>query len=102
MHISYEPHNSFLPPTGLASSEKYLKKSSGKERGKKRKKRGRKAEKSEESSGGEEEQRSVEVYIGRGEMPDGAEDSGEETGNVRGTDDPHAALDINLDEYVHS
>lgn len=73
-----------------------MKKSSTKERTKKKKKKNKRSEeKSEESSGGERE---IEVYIGRGEMPDGAEDSGEEAGGIRGTDDPHAALDINLDE----
>ncbi|XP_024214553.1 AP-3 complex subunit delta-1 [Halyomorpha halys] len=81
---------------GLASSEKYIKKGSTKERTKKKKKKGKKDNgKSDESSGGERE---VEVYIGRGEMPDGAVDSGDENPGLREADDPHAALDINLDE----
>lgn len=33
-------------------------------------------------------------------MPDGAVDSGDENPGLREADDPHAALDINLDESV--
>ena len=45
-----------------------------------------------------EESRTVEVNRGKGEMPEGAQDSdGPDTDN-RDQDDPHRALDINLDE----
>lgn len=52
------------------------------------------------SSNGEdnEENQTVEVNRGKGEMPEGAQDSdGADTDN-RDQDDPHRALDINLDE----
>ncbi|KAL1117189.1 hypothetical protein AAG570_004516 [Ranatra chinensis] len=42
----------------------------------------------------------TEIYVNRdkGEMPDGAQDSGDEPSDMRDVDDPHRALDINLDE----
>lgn len=40
----------------------------------------------------------IEVNRGRGEMPEGAQESDGGDSDVRGQDDPHRALDINLDE----
>ena len=75
-----------------------MKKGSTKERSRKKKKKDKRVGlKSDDSSAGESE---VKVYIGHGEMPDGAVDSGDENIGIREADDPHAALDINLDEWV--
>lgn len=49
----------------------------------------------------EEEYTVVEVNRGKGEMPEGAEDSGGETDEHRDINDPHAALDIDLEEWVN-
>lgn len=51
-----------------------------------------------EEENNEEESNYVIVNRGRGEMPEGAEDSGGETDEHRDTNDPHAALDIDLEE----
>lgn len=66
----------------------------------KRKKKKRANPSGEASSDGEnvEEFVMVEVNRGRGEMPEGAQESDGADSDVRGQDDPHRALDINLDE----
>lgn len=88
---------------GLASSDKYLttqKSKKNKLKVKTKKKKRRKAL-SEEEENEEEEQADVIVNRGRGEMPEGAEDSGGETDERRDVDDPHAALNIDLEELVY-
>lgn len=72
---------------------------------KKRKKRKGKNKGSDDEQEEEEEVKgngtsNIQVYTGQGEMPDGVEDSGDD-GKSEGdidADDPHRALDINLDE----
>lgn len=87
---------------GLASSDKYLTQKSRKNKVKlKTKKKKRRKTISEEEENDEEEQIDVIVNRGRGEMPEGAEDSGGETDERRDVDDPHAALDIDLEGFVH-
>ncbi|BET02225.1 AP-3 complex subunit [Nesidiocoris tenuis] len=92
---------------GLSSSEKYLKKGSDKEK-KKKKKRKDKGKAKDETSDNDDEIASskivpvvkdVHVFSG-GEMPDGVDDSGDDgkSENDFDMDDPHRALDINLDE----
>ncbi|KAF6201155.1 hypothetical protein GE061_005602 [Apolygus lucorum] len=89
---------------GLASSDKYLPKDKSihdKKKKKKRKdKKGKGTDEEEEGEVPSVGAESVQVYTGRGEMPDGVEDSGDDgksDGDVD-VDDPHRALDINLDE----
>lgn len=91
-----DPH---IPNTipGLASSDKYLTQNSKKNKSKKIKKKKCRRNMSEEENN-EEESNYVIVNRGRGEMPEGAEDSGGETDEHRDTNDPHAALDIDLEE----
>lgn len=88
---------------GLASSDKYFtqktKKSNVKKKTKKKKKR-RKGSTEEEEEDNEVEYSTVMVNRGRGEMPEGAEDSGGESDEHRDVNDPHAALDIDLEEWV--
>lgn len=92
---------------GLISSDKYLykkDKSSGKK--KKKSQRKRKSQKNGDISSQEEEEEEsptfeIQVNRGRGELPEGAEESDGEGGgdHCGGVDnDPHRALDINLDE----
>ncbi len=50
----------------------------------------------------EEDHSNVIVNRGRGEMPEGVEDSGGETDDHRDVNDPHAALNIDLEELVTS
>lgn len=54
----------------------------------------------EEEEDGNMAAKEVVIYSGSGEMPDGAQDSGDDERFVdrRDNDDPHKALDINLDE----
>ncbi|XP_073973896.1 adaptor-related protein complex 3, delta 1 subunit-like garnet [Rhodnius prolixus] len=105
---------------GLASSDKYFKKTTDnttKENMKKKKKKKKSKKIGGSFSGnddegdnvGEEEEdgnmaaKEVVIYSGSGEMPDGAQDSGDDERFVdrRDNDDPHKALDINLDEPIH-
>lgn len=83
---------------GLASSDKYLKQRPDKSKVKTKKKKKRKKDKSDEEME-EEEVADVIVNRGRGEMPEGAEDSdGGETDEHPDVNDPHAALNIDLEE----
>ncbi|XP_014242157.1 AP-3 complex subunit delta-1 [Cimex lectularius] len=95
---------------GLATSDKYLKKKSKEERKGKNKKKKKIKNKENAENGDEfelkaedEPEKMVEVYVGSGEMPEGAQDSGEEgaSNSRRELDDPHRALDIDLDEPFH-
>ncbi|KAI5735013.1 hypothetical protein M8J77_013087 [Diaphorina citri] len=114
MDDSFHNHSSSLIPSldsdtnpiqeipGLISSDKYLYK---KERSssKKKKHKKRKSKRHEESSEEEEEEDNqafeIQVNRGKGEMPEGAEESDGEGSDIRAdTSDPHRALDINLDE----
>lgn len=65
---------------------------------KKTKKKKRRRNASEEEERENEEYVDVIVNRGRGEMPEGVEDSGAETDEHRDVNDPHAALDIDLEE----
>ena len=93
---------------GLASSDKYFHKTTKKSKTKKmKKKRAQKLaalsdgneEESEKEYAEENEERNSRVFVnrGRGEMPEGAEDSGDETEERRDSNDPHVALDIDLE-----
>lgn len=53
---------------------------------------------SEGDENDDEDRNDVIVNRGRGELPEGAEDSGAETDDHRDLNDPHAALDIDLEE----
>uniref|UniRef100_A0A069DXV2 AP-3 complex subunit delta n=1 Tax=Panstrongylus megistus TaxID=65343 RepID=A0A069DXV2_9HEMI len=104
---------------GLTSSDKYLKKNNDtktKENMKKKKKKKSKkvggsfsGNDDEGDNVGEEDEdrnmpvKEVVVYTGSGEMPDGAQDSGDDERFIdnRDNDDPHRALDINLDEPLY-
>ncbi|KAK9500755.1 hypothetical protein O3M35_001955 [Rhynocoris fuscipes] len=101
---------------GLASSDKYLKKSDSKAKDSSKKKKKKKSKKSSGNFSGNDDEgdnnaneededgnigvKEVVVYSGSGEMPDGAQDSGDDDRfqDNRDNDDPHRALDINLDE----
>lgn len=84
---------------GLASSDKYFTQKSKKNKLKKKKKKKRRKDSTDEEEDENEAQHStVVVNRGRGEMPEGAEDSGGESDEHRDANDPHAALDIDLDE----
>ncbi|XP_075228481.1 AP-3 complex subunit delta-1-like isoform X2 [Lycorma delicatula] len=85
------------------NSDKYLRKSTKKNKRKKKKKRGGievDKETSSDDSGVKEFENElpVEVNRGKGEMPEGAMDSGGESSEGHDENDPHRALDINLDE----
>ncbi|XP_039286547.1 AP-3 complex subunit delta-1 isoform X2 [Nilaparvata lugens] len=85
---------------GLTSSDKYLSKKSDKKnkRKKKKKKKGALDEESSSDEGGLEMNMEVHVIGGIGEMPEGAQDSEGESSDNHDQNDPHRALDINLDE----
>uniref|UniRef100_A0A8D8RGH2 AP-3 complex subunit delta n=1 Tax=Cacopsylla melanoneura TaxID=428564 RepID=A0A8D8RGH2_9HEMI len=91
---------------GLISSDKYSYKKDRRDSAngtKKKKPKKRKSKKQEEedevSSEPEGKEYGIQVNRGRGEMPEGAEESEGEGSDPRAdTSDPHAALDINLDE----
>lgn len=84
---------------GLASSDKYLKQRPDRSKVKAKKKKKRKKTKSDEEIEEEEEVADVIVNRGRGEMPEGVEDSdGGETDEHPDVNDPHAALNIDLEE----
>ncbi|XP_026682718.1 AP-3 complex subunit delta-1 [Diaphorina citri] len=90
------------PTLGLIPSDKYLYKKE-KSSSKKKKHKKRKSKRHEESSEEEEEEDNqafeIQVNRGKGEMPEGAEESDGEGSDIRAdTSDPHRALDINLDE----
>jgi hypothetical protein len=65
-----------------------------------KKKKRRRGSTDEEDEENEEECSTVIVNRGRGEMPEGAEDSGGESDGHRDANDPHAALDIDLEGCV--
>lgn len=83
---------------GLASSDKYLKQRPDRSKVRTKKKKKTKKAKSDEEVE-EEEVADVIVNRGRGEMPEGAEDSdGGEADEHPDVNDPHAALNIDLEE----
>ncbi|XP_063231721.1 AP-3 complex subunit delta-1 isoform X2 [Bacillus rossius redtenbacheri] len=88
---------------GLASSDKYYNSESNKKHKKvKKKKRGKKGKVASSEEDEEEMEPSVDmatvVNTDIGEMPEGAQPSEGEDDDLRSVDDPHKALDINLDE----
>lgn len=84
---------------GLASSDNYLVKKSKKKQKTKKKRKSKKEISSEEDiEEATEGVLTVEVNRGKGEMPEGAQDSDNDTEEKIDEDDPHRALDINLDE----
>ncbi|XP_066997437.1 AP-3 complex subunit delta-1 [Anabrus simplex] len=88
-----------LKVPGLASSDSYLK--LGKKTGKTMKKKKRKSKTGKKDAVTSEEEDSYPLHVVNtdiGEMPEGAQLSDEDDVDSRPNDDPHKALDINLDE----
>lgn len=81
--------------SGFVSSDKYIKTKKSKKDKKKLKKKNKEQKDFEE----EYEKPVIEMVVNRdiGEMPDGAEDSDGTTDLQKDINDPHAALDIDLD-----
>lgn len=83
-----------LNVSGFISSDKYIKAKKSKKDKKKSKKK-----KKESNNFEEEDEPIIEMIVNRdiGEMPDGAEDSDGAVDVLKDINDPHSALDINLD-----
>lgn len=90
-----------LKISGINSSDKYLRKPKKNKR-KKKKKKGVDAEKDtssdEDNIKNYDNEIAVEVNRGKGELPEGALDSGGDSTDGHDENDPHRALDIDLDE----
>lgn len=84
-----------LNVSGFISSDKYIKS----KKSKKDKKKSKKKKKGSNNFEEEEEEPVIEMIVNRdvGEMPDGAEDSDGAVDVQKDINDPHTALDINLD-----
>lgn len=84
-----------LNVSGFISSDKYIKA----KKSKKDKKKSKKKKKGQNNLEEEEEEPIIEMVVNRdvGEMPDGAEDSDGAVDLQKDINDPHTALDIDLD-----